>query len=120
MSYNLSPKTFLTFGVDRDFDSSGSGGVIEDTIFSSGIVWNYSPYLQLQNRLKYIHSDFAKNGSAGSAREDETYIAGINLLYSPNSIITYGAGYSLDLNDSSIAAADYESHSISLTMDVRY
>ena len=114
LTWAATPKVTTGLNFSRDF---GIGGVGSTTENSSVDVWtSYSISSQWSSRLNASYSvrDYE------SEREDSQSQLGASLTYVPSQLWQFSGGYSYSENDSNAANSSYQSHTLSVTANLRY
>ena len=119
----LSPADILEFSLDREVKDTNTAGVSSSlqTRISGEFTHNYSDTLSVAALLSYTASDYQTNRAIATLdREDDTYQAGINMLYSPRTDIDVKAGYTFNTRDSNQTFTDYDAHILGLSLGIKY
>ena len=113
LSYAMTEKTNLSFGVDNDFSNSGGGEatkVLNRTVGLQSALseqWNFSANLGLRT-VEY-------------ANRDEDFFTGLfNVSYVYSTYLNFAASYSYQNNDSTAAGGDFKDNTFSFAANVRY
>ncbi|MGB0335270.1 MAG: outer membrane beta-barrel protein [Opitutales bacterium] len=114
-SWELTPKIMTKLGLSRDFGVSGTARTSEDTTVSLSASYVINSDYALSGQFSYTNTEFTN-----TELEDDQYIAGVRLFYTPSEYWNVSAGYNYDENDSTRAGRSYDQHVFELTANLRY
>ena len=121
-TYAYSEKLTLMLDVDKDFGVGGQGTSTDVTTVGVGANYAITPYVSAQADFDYTYTDYqAQSSSGGNAgREDNTYVAGASVTWTPDPILSLTLGYSYFKNDSNRPGLTYDSNIVNLQAAIRY
>ncbi|MBC2596087.1 outer membrane beta-barrel protein [Ruficoccus amylovorans] len=121
-SYNYSEKLTLLLDIGKDFGVGGQGTSIDEIGVGVGARYAITPYVSAQADFDYYNTEYQNQTGAGTnaGREDNTYIAGASVTWTPDPIISLSLGYSYFKNDSNRAGLTYDNNIVNLQAVIRY
>lgn len=120
-SYFATPRTTLTTGLFRDFETGGLGAAIINTGGSVGVRHTLSHLVSLQAGATYFERTWEREQADGQQdREEDTLDFSLGITYSPNLYVDLSAGYVFRTNSSNLSGFDYDNNIFSFTTALRY
>lgn len=116
LAYQATEKLVATLDFYRDYNSGASRQNIVNTGVVLGSRYAITEFVSANASLRYENSKYESYGD----RTDDEYSLSMGLTYTPCKYITVGANYSYYMNSSSVAAATYNRHLVSLDVSVKY
>ncbi|MCC6597499.1 MAG: outer membrane beta-barrel protein [Alphaproteobacteria bacterium] len=113
----------VKFKVSRDVREIQSSGVSSSlrTKLGAGYDHDYTPTFSTGVNLGYTNDDYQSNTTLSAIdREDDTYDAGINARYKIYQDVSLELAYTYRNRNSNVTTADYDAHSIGLTLSAKY
>jgi hypothetical protein len=115
LRWSATPKLSATLSLSRDFGVGGEGQSTENT--SINLSANYAISTQYS---AYANFGYTLRDYSNADREDDQYLAGIGLAYSPNQHWRFSVGYDYSENESNDVSRSYENHGLNLNAILRY
>lgn len=120
-SYFATPRTTLTTGLFRDFETGGLGAAIVNTGGSVGVRHTLSHLVSLQAGATYFERYWDRGQADGQQdREEDTLDFSLGITYSPNLYVDLSAVYVFRTNSSNLSGFDYDNNIFSFTAALRY
>ncbi len=122
-TYAYSEKLTLMLDVNKDFGIGGQGTSIDEIGVGVGANYAITPYVSAQADFDYYNTQYQTQGGAtgvNTGREDNTYIAGVSVVWTPDPIVSLSLGYSYFKNDSNVSGLSYDNNIVNLQAVIRY
>ncbi|MDP0496931.1 MAG: outer membrane beta-barrel protein [Verrucomicrobiota bacterium JB024] len=121
-SYAYSEKLTLLLDVDKDFGVGAQGTSTDAITAGVGARYAITPYVSAQADFDYTNTQYQTNqtNSAAAGREDNTYVAGASVTWTPDPIISVTLGYSYFMNSSNVSGLTYKDNVVNLQAVIRY
>lgn len=114
-TYTATTKSIIRFRLNRDFEIAGRG----DSVISTGgeliYVYIFNPFWNFQVDGAYRRLDYQNR-----ERKDDNYRVGTSVNYNFAEYFTLTGSYRYRENSSNVELADYQDHTVSLSLRVRY
>jgi hypothetical protein len=116
LTWTATPKLIARLGLSRDFGVGGEGNVTAVSSADMSIRYSINTYLAASANMGYTLREYQD----ASSREDNQYIGGLRLSYTPDQYWRFSTGYTHSENDSSAIGRNYSSDTIDFTAALRY
>jgi len=114
-TYTATQKSIIRFRLNRDFEIAGQG----DSVISTGgeliYVYIFNPFWNFQADGAYRRLDYQSRN-----REDDNYRVGASANYNFAEYFTLSGSYRYRENSSNAELADYQDHTVSVSLRLRY
>ncbi len=116
LTWEATQKLSFNAGVNRDFNSSGTGASIQHTGGNIGASYILTDKIQTLMGVGYSFSDYQD----GSNQEDDLMNYYWNWVYTMDKYFTFNLGYSFQTNNSTSPTGEFDRHQITLGANVKY
>lgn len=115
LTWSATPKVTVGLGLSRDFGVGGEGESTENSSVDLNASYSINSNFAASANLGYTLREYSDGD-----REDNQYLGGLRLSYSPNQFWRFSTGYTYSENDSDSIDRSYENHMIDLSASLRY
>ncbi len=112
------PKVTTTLSLNRGFDEGGEGQSTINTSSNLSASYSINTFFSASASFGFTLREYEDDVNDGD--EETVYDAGVRLSYVPNQYWNFSTGYKYATNDSDRDGQGYDSHTIDLSVSLRY
>ncbi len=116
LSYLLTPKARLILAFSKDFNTAANGSITDKTGGTLAAKYDINPLWSADAHVGYTEQAYKDS----SGRTDHITSVGVGVSYTPESYLRFSAGYSLQVNDSTINRLGYTNNVFDISASLRY